>query len=418
MKPLHVMRSERGAVLIHVAVGIIALIAFSALVVDYGVLWASRRQAQNAADAAAHAAAEQLTWGDPGDKTAATNVALAVAAQNKVWGQAPDVTAADITYPACPPGAPGVPDTCVRADVFRNQRAGGSPLPMFFGQIVGLTQQGVRATATAQMFSGDTADCVKPFAIPDKWQELNPTPKTWDPTDNFDAFQKQGNNLVPIANPDVYTPPSMANGNGTGFSLPTDYGLQLTFKNQDPKLAISPGWFYPVKLSPDDNGGSDYRNNISNCNTTPIGPGTVLDIETGDMVGPTKQGMQALIDLDRSATWDPTSQLNPYYTSDGKLGAPSGGCMASASCVDQSGNPMSRSPRLVAIALFDPNLYAQGKMNGSVNVTITHIVGFWINDISSQGDVTGYVMYYPATAKGTSTLPTSASFLRTVILVR
>ena len=32
--------------------------------------------------------------------------------------------------------------------------------------------------------------------------------------------------------------------------------------------------------------------------------------------------------------------------------------------------------------------------------------------------VHGYVMYYPATAKGTSTLPTSASFLRTVILVR
>src|SRR5260221_6917975 len=98
-------QSERGAILIHVAVGLIALVAFSALVVDYGVLWASRHQAQNAADAAAHAAAEQITWGDPGDQAAARNAALAVAAQNKIWGQAPDVTAADITFPPCPPGA-------------------------------------------------------------------------------------------------------------------------------------------------------------------------------------------------------------------------------------------------------------------------------------------------------------------------
>src|SRR3954454_929728 len=106
--------SERGAILIHVAVGIVALIAFSALVVDYGVMWVSRDQAQVAADAAAHAAAEQLTWGDPADQPAARNAALAVAGRNKIGGQAPDITAADITFPACPPGAPGVPDTCVR----------------------------------------------------------------------------------------------------------------------------------------------------------------------------------------------------------------------------------------------------------------------------------------------------------------
>ena len=32
---------------------------------------------------------------------------------------------ADVTFPPCPPGAPGLADVCVRVDVFRNQRAGG-----------------------------------------------------------------------------------------------------------------------------------------------------------------------------------------------------------------------------------------------------------------------------------------------------
>src|SRR5262245_58686187 len=188
------LQSERGAVIIHVAVGLVALIGFSALTVDYGVLWVSRRQAQNAADAAAHAAAEQLSFGDPSDYTAATNAAVAAASQNLIWGQAPTATTVAITFldgvagtPLCPPGAPGPPDKCVNADVWRNTEK-SNPLPMYFGQIVGLTQQGVKATATAQLYWGDKATCVKPFVIPDKWQENYPVPKSWDPTDNYDIY--------------------------------------------------------------------------------------------------------------------------------------------------------------------------------------------------------------------------------------
>ena len=408
MVTLRGKHSERGAILIHAAVGMVALVAFSALVVDYGVLWASRHQAQNAADAAAHSAAEQLTFGDPTDKAAARNAALAVASQNKIWGQAPDITAADITFPPCPPGAPGAPDTCVRADVFRNQRAGGSPLPMFFGQIVGLQQQGVRATATAQMFIGAFTDCVKPFAIPDKWTEINPIVKTWAPTDEYNAYKKVGNTWVPIANPDVYTAPSTdPNGNpGTAFSIPTDYGVQLTFKNGNPHDTISPGWYYPVRLSPGDSGANDYRWNISHCNTEAIGPGTVLDLETGNMVGPTNMGMTDLYNLDPSAYWDPTA-ASPYS---GHPGAPSGGCVAAGTC--------TISPRLVAVAFFDPALYAQSKSNGGSTVTVTHVLGFWINGINNQGDVSGYITFYPALAKGGTHTSSSASFLRTVILVR
>ena len=45
--------SQRGAMLIQVSIFLLALTAFSAFVFDYGILWVSRRQAQNSADAAA-----------------------------------------------------------------------------------------------------------------------------------------------------------------------------------------------------------------------------------------------------------------------------------------------------------------------------------------------------------------------------
>ena len=44
---------DRGAILVHVAFALLALMAFASFTVDFGVMWASRRQAQNAADAGA-----------------------------------------------------------------------------------------------------------------------------------------------------------------------------------------------------------------------------------------------------------------------------------------------------------------------------------------------------------------------------
>ena len=178
------LRSERGAVLIMVVVAMVALLAFGAFVIDYGVMWTGRGQVQTAADAGALAGAVALAYDGPTDFTGAKAKASAVARANGVWGAAPDVQLADVTFPPCPPGAPGLPDTCVKVDAYRNQNRGNA-LPMYFGNLVGVASQGVRATATAQVFASDVSDCVKPFAIPDKWQEVFPTPKTWAPTDQF-----------------------------------------------------------------------------------------------------------------------------------------------------------------------------------------------------------------------------------------
>src|SRR3954451_7618437 len=165
MKTPHANRqSERGAVLIIVVVAMVALLAFGAFAIDYGIMWTGRSQIQTSADAGALAGAISLAYESATDQASAQTKAQAAARANNVWAAAPDVQLTDVTFPACPPGAPGLPDTCVKVDAFRNQSR-GNQLPMFFGSLVGIGGQGVRATATAQIVTGDTTDCLKPWAI-------------------------------------------------------------------------------------------------------------------------------------------------------------------------------------------------------------------------------------------------------------
>ena len=257
--------AERGAVLIHVVVAMIGLLGFSSFIIDYGVLWAARRQAQNSADSAALAAAISLGFVDATDYNLARTAALNAAAVNPIWGQPPDITPADVQLPiACPAGAPGAgTNTCVRVDVFRNQRPGGSPLPSLFGTLVGVVNQGVRATATAEVVYGNSTNCVKPFAIPDKWTELrnDQGPVGWDPTDTFERYEQNGNNAGALLTPaDFYAPPVPNGSNGTGFDVTVDYGIELTIKHGNPSQSIQPGWFFPVVINPDEGpGGTTTR---------------------------------------------------------------------------------------------------------------------------------------------------------------
>src|SRR3954449_9511807 len=110
-------RDERGAVLVHVALAMLTLIAFSALAIDYGALLGARRQAQNAADAAALAGASSLAFDDPDDIPRAQATAAAAGIANPVLGAAPSIVpATDVQLVACPSGMPGPPDTCIRAN--------------------------------------------------------------------------------------------------------------------------------------------------------------------------------------------------------------------------------------------------------------------------------------------------------------
>lgn len=396
--------NDRGAVLVHVAFAILALVAFTTFVVDYGVLWASRRAAQNSADAAALAGAIAYNYDEPGNQTvtgAASQAAFLVSQQNLVWGQAPSVIpASDITFPPCPDNSA---DTCIRVDVYRNSNR-GNPLPIFFGQIVGLTQQGIRATATAQLKPGNASDCLKPWAVPDKWDENNPIDRpvgVWDPADEFNRYDKDGNL---IANPDIYIPPTKDDP-GTGFTLEKDLGVELNLKFGDPQQAIRPGWFFPVALS-DTPGGDEYRDNIAGCVGEVWGIGDWIPVEPGNMIGPTSQGVNDLIALDPDASWNTTTKS------------------VDDSCVDDDppSCPFLRSPRIVAIPIFDLDIYQTGRTGGRIDIKIVNILGFFIEEMTEGKDgknVRGYLASQPALIDaGKGEVGPESAFSTVIILVR
>src|SRR5438132_12656841 len=115
------LASERGAVLVQTAVAALVLVGFGTFVVDYGILWIGRHQAQNAADAGAMAGALARAYEDFDDPPDAGGVADRVGSQvattNLVWGKSSPDTAA-VTSFACPPEVGA--GRCVRVNVYRS----------------------------------------------------------------------------------------------------------------------------------------------------------------------------------------------------------------------------------------------------------------------------------------------------------
>jgi Flp pilus assembly protein TadG len=398
--------SERGAILIQVGVAILVMSAFSMFVIDYGVAWISRSQAQNSADAGAIAGATALALDDFGDRTDTGPAKLAArefALRHVVWGEAPDVEmATDVRfYPNAPAEFPALcsGDDCVRVDVYRNQ-ARGNALPVFFGWLVGLTQQGVRASAIAQAARGNASECLKPWAVLDKWME--PT-GIWNQDSEFDPKK------------DIYIAPT-ANKVGTTYTLARDLGLKLTLKegdSQNAKEKFGAGWYSPVVLDKNGAGGEGgYGPAISGCVGVTYKIGDTLPVENGGMVGPTKHGVDDLVALDPDASWDPVEKkvvdscVGPPYT-----------------C---SKPGYKQSPRIVALPVINTRMAydevhkEDGKQVGAGNMTvkIVAILGFFVEGKQDK-DVVGYLATKPElkVSNGGGVHP-AAGFLKTVQLVR
>jgi hypothetical protein len=400
---------DRGAVLIHVALGVLTLAAFTTFVADYGLLWVSRRQAQNSADSAALAGAVAFAFDDPGDysDTGMSKLSAYASTQtNLVWGEAPNVNiTSDITFPVvpaadCDPTGLGF-SNCVRVEVFRNASR-SNPLPMLFGHLLGMNSQNIRGSAVALVLAANQSDCLKPWAVADKWAEPD---GSWDPTDTFD----------PSAGDD-YRPQGELGPQdaGTGFkappATPNDYATEMTLKVGDPHDTINPGWFQALDLSsaPDstcsNSGAQCYESAIMGCAGGTWRIGDFVPKENGNMVGPTDHGTQDLVNLDPTADWDPgnkriiNSCVGPPYT-----------CSTPG---------YSISPRVVAIPIFDLELYLATGGPGNGTVKIVNILGFFV-DRYSHGTVTGYLinkkeLYSP----GHGGIAGQASFLKQIMLIR
>jgi len=455
-------RDDRGAILMQVAIAMVALLAFAALVTDYGILWAARHQAQNVADAAALAGAISLEHNP--DFNVARAAAKAVGESNKIFGRAPTINLGsgdsvdeteDISFPLCPPGEGAGQKACIRVNVYRNEDAHDSvaadPLPTFFGRLFGMTQQGVKATATAQVGSGNSIKCLLPFAVIDRWSDdfdnikdntsfpddSKPGTIGWSQNDDYQpaGFVPKNPGVGCTSAPcDTYIAPYGDNPSTTGWTIAKDYGRQLIMKGG--LGTYSSGWAQEIDL-PDSTGGADYRWNIEHCNTLPVGiaksttncskatygtPGFTeadgcITVETGVSQGPTTQGIGTVVGNDSAAHWDPAA-TGP----DGQKGAVVGG------------QGMS-SPRIRPIVIVDINNYISQNCSGSTCVAkIANIIGFFTQGMCDDPgvtldpgytcpdpskDVVGRIVTVPGSyASGVGSVQDPSSFVEVVRLVR
>jgi putative Flp pilus-assembly TadE/G-like protein len=356
----HVARDERGMSLVFVTVSFMSVLTATTLAIDVGMFMNVRSQAQNAADAGALAGAVALAYNSYTDRSVsgpAVQSAINTGKTNLVGGGAVSILPSDVTFPLDPQGQPNR----VAVQVFRTVGR-SNPVPTLMGRLFGVDRVDVVAAATAEASAANAETCIKPFTIPDRWNEKQTG--AWDPDDTFDLYAAKNK---PLANPDEYIPLKPypdPNTNYTGYNVDRDRGLQIVLKANN-QSKVSPSFYNPWAL-PGRGGASDYREDVANCNTSIIPIGALMTAEPGNMVGPTRQGLDELVDKDPNAVWD-----------------------ESCKCVKNSA--FRTSPRVVVIPVYDPVYYETGKQNGrNADLKIANYLGFFIEAMTGN-EVTGRI---------------------------
>lgn len=393
-------RTERGAILVQVALSMAVLCGFAALAVDYGMLWTARAQAQNAADAGALAGATVLAFDSVVDAARIQDSAESLAAGNLVWADPPVAEAEALMDPACTvPGVPAPPSriyTCVRVNVYRNQEM-GNPLPAVFSGVVDVAGQGVRAQAIGTAAPANTSSCVWPIALPDKWQERYPAAAAWTPGSTFVKYDPYP---AAVATPDVYIQPTAA-APGSGFSLAVallNMNLSVAMTPADPLLPIAGSQFVPVEIPRA--GGGDFSDNLESCNGQPISIGTVLARDPAGTLAAVRAAAQARIAMDAAATWNNAA------------------LRIQNSCAGAEPPCAAMSPRLVLLPLFDVERYEESRLLGAAEIEIVNFLGFFIREVTAT-EVVGNASTYPGQIDPDQPFVTyQSSFLRAPVLHR
>jgi Flp pilus assembly protein TadG len=403
---------RRGSVLVFAALALVALMAAAALAIDLGMLLDTRQDAQRAADAAALAGASAFLGGNATAAIpVARNEALKTAGANYVRGVKIDTLGAAngstgvTTYTANEAVVSIFPATYrVRVRIRR------AAVTTWFAKVFGKTSIPIAAWATAEASSAGGATCVRPFALPDIWRESS---ASQDVNQNHVWESNEGWQFQPGAGDtyEAYDPANPNSPTGTGYGsiirngtgVYDDYGTSIVIKYQNPQnTPTGPGFFYPFRIGTS-NGGNDYRNNINSCNPATTFVGTGYTPETGDLVGPTMQGITDLTNSDPNATWVP-----PAYV--GNVLQPGTGIVTGSNQTN-----WLDSPRVIKVALFDPNQIAS--QHGNTPIIFNNIALLFLQGIQGNGPnrtVVARFLYY---AKGNGGGPVTGPLVKVLRLV-
>ncbi|HSM37502.1 MAG TPA: pilus assembly protein TadG-related protein [Longimicrobiales bacterium] len=369
--------NRRGATLAIVALGAPVLIGMVALGVDLGMMLSARAEAQRATDAGALAgAALFLVHENPLDAVAPAEAeAFSFTEANSIRHE--DVDSVEITVEVNPDSQ------MVKVTATRT-------VPTWFAKIFGVNDVTVATVSVAHAAEvSATTDCVKPFALPDLWEETAFGTGTYDneadlqPNTIWDLRDAAGN--LPSASgndPGLYenwlfdegetyggidADPSVQTGWGTsarngqadvqGYYYHDDFGRELLVKYQDPNGGESSHWM-PFVIPGYGTGVSSFTANILECRPVEFEIGDVIEDEPGLYPNPTWQAMEKLLNEDPDAYWheytyqgtDPNG--NPITVTTGEVRYPSG---------PVAKETWLKSPRVVTVPLVKPDGTISGK---------------------------------------------------------
>jgi hypothetical protein len=380
--------NESGGTLVLVALSMFLLLGMAALAVDIGAAFAWRTEAQKIADASALAGGSAFL--DVPIEVAqqpAQDRAYEYALMHSIKGEAID--SSEVTVEV------SLSDLRVRVGINRRD------MPVWFARILGFRGVDIGAVAAAQAMDAGAARCLKPIAVPDAWFDADDDTNgnnVWDAGEEWEFGSDPGDRYQRY---DGSGDPDGTNATGYGSELrgsDRDWGRSLQLKTTNPnnEFNFEPGIFFPWRLPPDPNqgscatggggggtaaGGATYRNNICTCNNSLVELFEPYDLEPGNMVGPTFQGISEVIDQDPTAYWEPAAN-----------GGRGGVARPSADSPTGWEEVGSSSPRVVKMALFDPT---QITGSGMQSIEFNNFALMFLEDQPNpQSPVMGRFMYF------------------------
>ncbi len=365
-------RRERGMTVAMLAIFIVGLFGMAALAIDLGILYTARTSAQHAADAAALAGALTFINQFNPQPTAAQDAAVATAAANYVLGKQVTITAANVNV--------DIPARLVTVTV---PLVGAGGISTYFARVFSLQGAGgmarvdvvVQASAEAAQ-SASGSRCLKPLYIPNTVL----APPLLTPQQACDIPAP----LTPVlfSRPDGCQTGVPAEETTSAVSdyynlPPSKVGQQYTIKPGDPQNALEPSQFYALDFGAGANAFSCTLGQcVNECGITDIPScGKAYAVKTGNMKGPTEQGVSDLTGPDPDIWVD----LGQYER------APKG-----------SGNIFDTSGQVVVAPVWDNCCEA---LNPGTNGQTARIVGFvdlFIDDVvhngTNKGDVQAHLI--------------------------
>lgn len=258
---LKMMRNDRGSSVVILAVGIVAFLGFMAIVADMGRLYWEKSRMTIIVDAAAIAGIQEMLP-PPGSQSAAQTVAESYATLNGArTGEVVATPASD-----------------------RLTVTGTRQVPLFFTGLFGKSTSSVAVTTVAIIGPTSSATGLVPFAIA------------------YDTLKDSSGNPQ------------------TALTYNTAYLLKVGSGNwQKGEPAGYHGNFGSMGLG--GTGGDTYRDNIANGYNGPaLKVNDWIATEPGNMVGPTKTGVDQRMARDTTTTWNDVAAALAYR--DANPGAP------------------------------------------------------------------------------------------------